>query len=62
MFARFVEWTTQLNQTDHLGFALVTVLTMAGVGVGVAVVAELLLGRLGIGKATASPGRGPASR
>ena len=60
MFARFVEWTTQLNQTDHLGFALVTVLTMAGVGV--AVVAELLLGRLGIGKATASPGRGPASR
>lgn len=54
MLAWFVEWTTQLNRTNHLAFAIVTVLTMAGVGVGIAVFAELLLMRLGIGKPGAS--------
>jgi hypothetical protein len=53
MFAWFIEWTTQLNQTNHLGFAIVTVLTMAGVGIGIAVVAELLLKRFGAAKSGA---------
>ncbi len=53
MFASFLEWTTQLNQTNPLGFAIVTVLTMASVGVGVAVVAELLLKKFGAAKSGA---------
>lgn len=50
MLDLFLEWTTQLNQTNHLGFATVTVLTMAFVGIGIAVVAELLLKQFDAGK------------
>jgi hypothetical protein len=53
MLAWFIEWTTQLNQTNRLAFAVVTVLTMVTVGVGIAVVTELILVRLGIGKSGA---------
>lgn len=54
MLATFIEWTTQLNQDNRLAFALVTVLTMAAIGVGIAVVAELLLKRLSAGKSSAA--------
>ncbi|HSI58129.1 MAG TPA: hypothetical protein VLA16_11275 [Ideonella sp.] len=50
MLAWFIEWTSQLNQTNHLAFAAVTVLTMATIGVGIAVVAEVILKRLSAGK------------
>lgn len=50
MLAWFIQWTTQLNQTSHAAFAVVTVLTMATIGVGIAVVAEVLLKRLSAGK------------
>lgn len=46
----FIQWTAQLNQTNHVGFAVVTVLTMATIGVGIAVVAEWVLMRLSTGK------------
>jgi hypothetical protein len=49
----FIQWTTQLNQTNHLGFAVVTVVTMVTIGVGIAVVAELILTRLSAGKSGA---------
>ena len=50
MLTSFIQWTTQLNQTNHIGVAAVTVLTMATIGVGIAVVAELVLLRLSTGK------------
>lgn len=53
MLAWFIEWTTQLNQTNHLGFAVVTVLTMVTIGVGIAALAEVVLTRLSAGKAGA---------
>jgi hypothetical protein len=53
MFSWFLEWTAQLNQTNHLGFAIVTVLTMATVGIGIAVIAELLLKQFGAAKSGA---------
>jgi hypothetical protein len=53
MFSWFIEWTTQLNQTNRLAFAFVTVLTMVAVGGGIAIVAETLLKRLGITKSSA---------
>jgi hypothetical protein len=43
MFAWFIQWTAQLNQTNHIGFAMVTVLTMVTIGVGIAVVVEWIL-------------------
>lgn len=54
MLAWFIEWTTRLNQTDHLAFAAVTVLTMAGIGVAIAVTAELVLKKLSAGKSAAA--------
>lgn len=53
MLAWFIEWTTQLNQTNHWAFAVVTVLTMVTIGVGIAAVAELILTRLSRGKSGA---------
>jgi hypothetical protein len=53
MFAWFLEWTTQLNQTNHLAFAIATVLTMAGVGIGIAVLAEVLLKQFGAARSGA---------
>ena len=58
MLAWFIQWTTQLNQNNHVGFAAVTVLTMATIGVGIAVLAELLLVRLS-GRKSAAPDHHP---
>jgi hypothetical protein len=55
----FIQWTTQLNQTNHLGFAVVTVVTMASIGVAIAVVAEVILKRLSGGKSGAA-GQNPS--
>jgi hypothetical protein len=49
MIRWFIDWTTRLNATDGLAFALVTVAVMAATGVAIAVVAELLFKALGIG-------------
>lgn len=62
MLAWFIEWTTQLNQTNSLAFAGVTVLTMATVGGGIAVVAEVLLTRLAAGKPGAPEHHHPSGR
>lgn len=53
MLAWFVQWTAQLNQTNHIAFAVVTVLTMAAIGVCIAVTAELILKWLSVGKSGA---------
>jgi uncharacterized membrane protein len=53
MLAWFIDWTTQLNEDNRVAFAAVTVLTMATIGVGIAVVAEVLLKRLSAGKSGA---------
>lgn len=53
MFDMFIAWTTQLNQTNHLIFALVTVLTMALTGIGIASFVELILKVMGAGKSGA---------
>lgn len=58
MLSRFFAWTTQLNQTDPLAFAIVTVLTMATVGIAIAVTAEWLLARLA-GHKRGAPERQP---
>jgi hypothetical protein len=55
----FIQWTTQLNQSNHLGFAVVTVVTMASIGVAIAVVAEVILKRLSGGKSGAA-GQNPS--
>ena len=54
MLAWFIDWTTQLNQNNRVGYAVVTVLTMATIGVSIAVVVELLLKRLSAGKSAAA--------
>lgn len=54
MLAWFIDWTTRLNQTHHLAFAAVTVITMATIGVAIAMVAEWLLKRLSAGKSGAA--------
>lgn len=48
MIASFIEWTTRLNETDLLAFALVTVGVMAAVGIAIALVADLIFKLLGI--------------
>jgi hypothetical protein len=54
MLAWFVQWTAQLNQTNHIAFAVVTVLTMATIGVCIAVAAELILHGISAGKSRAA--------
>ncbi|WP_333653951.1 hypothetical protein [Dissulfurispira sp.] len=48
MVEQFIEWTTRLNETNSLAFAFVTVGTMIVVGVGIALVVELVFKILGI--------------
>jgi hypothetical protein len=48
MFADFIAWTTHLNETNRFAFALVTVATMAGVGILFAVITEVVFKALGI--------------
>jgi hypothetical protein len=55
----FIQWTTQLNQTNHIGFAAVTVATMVTIGVTIAVVAEVILKQLSGGKSGAA-GQNPS--
>ena len=62
MLAWFIQWTTQLNQADHVAFAAVTVLTMAAIGGGLALVAEVLLMRLAAGRSGAPEHHGPSGR
>jgi hypothetical protein len=62
MLTWFIEWTTRLNQTHSLAFAVVTVSTMAALGVGIAVVAEWLLVRLAAGRPGAPGHHHPSDR
>lgn len=48
MLADFIAWTTHLNETNRLAFALVTVGVMAGVGILFATITELIFKVLGI--------------
>ena len=48
MITQFIEWTTYLNETNKLAFALVTVGVMAAVGVVIAFIAEPVFKVLGI--------------
>ncbi|MDO8958112.1 MAG: hypothetical protein Q7U85_00090 [Rhodocyclaceae bacterium] len=48
MIADFVAWTTHLNETNRLAFALVTVGVMAGVGILFATITEVIFNVLGI--------------
>lgn len=48
MIADFIAWTTHLNETNRLAFALVTVVVMAGVGIFFATVTEVIFKVLGI--------------
>lgn len=48
MIEGFVAWTTHLNETNRLAFAVVTVGVMAVVGIAIAVVAELVFRIVGI--------------
>jgi hypothetical protein len=41
-------WITELNKTDHLGFAILTVVTMAGIGVGLGSTIELFFKLIGV--------------
>lgn len=48
MVEQFIEWTTCLNETNSLAFALVTVGTMSVVGIGIAFAMELVFKIIGI--------------
>ncbi|MBT9536845.1 MAG: hypothetical protein AAB283_04645 [Planctomycetota bacterium] len=48
MITQFIEWTTYLNETNKLAFALVTVGVMAAVGIVIAFIAEPVFKVLGI--------------
>lgn len=48
MLSWFIEWTTRLNQDQHLAFALVTVVVMAATGIGISLVTEGFFRLLGI--------------
>ncbi|MBF0556426.1 MAG: hypothetical protein HQK96_18060 [Nitrospirae bacterium] len=41
-------WITELNKTDHTGFAILTVVTMSGLGVVLGSTIELFFRILGI--------------
>lgn len=43
-----MNWIVELNKTNHFGFGILTVVTMAGLGGLIACVAELLFMALGI--------------
>ena len=48
MISDFIDWTTHLNETNRLAFALVTVGVMVAVGIAISFVAELVFRLLGI--------------
>ena len=41
-------WVVELNKTNHVGFGILTVVTMAGMGGLIAAIAELFFMALGI--------------
>ncbi len=43
-----IQWVVELNQANHVGFGILTVATMAGLGGLIAVVAEAFFKGLGI--------------
>jgi len=43
-----MNWVVELNKTNHFGFGLLTVATMAALGLLIATVAELFFKALGI--------------
>lgn len=43
-----MNWVVELNKTNHLGFAVLTVVTMAVIGLVMAGLAELFFKALGI--------------
>lgn len=43
-----MNWVFELNKASHVGFALLTVATMAGIGILIAVIADLFFKALGI--------------
>ncbi len=43
-----INWVVELNRTNHVGFGLFTVGTMAGIGIFIAALAELVFAALGI--------------
>jgi hypothetical protein len=43
-----MNWVIELNKTNHTGFGILTVMTMAGIGIIIAIIAELFFKALGI--------------
>lgn len=43
-----MNWVVELNKNSHAGFALLTVVTMAGIGGGIAFIAEMFFKAIGI--------------
>lgn len=43
-----MNWILELNKTNHVGFGLLTVVTMSGIGLVIAGLAELFFKALGI--------------
>ena len=43
-----MNWVVELNKTNHFGFGVLTVVTMAGLGLTIAMIAELFFKALGI--------------
>lgn len=44
----FVDWMVELNRSNHVGFGILTVALMAGIGGVIAVLADLVFTALGI--------------
>jgi len=44
----FITWAVELNKSNHVGFGMLTVATMAGIGIVIAIIAELCFKALGI--------------
>ncbi len=42
------QWIVELNKTNHIGFGLMTVVTMSGMGVIIAATIEVLFKFLGV--------------
>ncbi len=43
-----MNWVVELNKNNHVGFGILTVVTMAGIGGIIAVLADLFFTALGI--------------
>lgn len=44
-----MKWLVELNQNNHVGFAILTVVTMAGLGASIGGVIETFFKMIGIG-------------